>query len=411
MILNRLHQIDLKLIVQLVIAALFSGILPLLLEPFFKSNFSPEEYGNFDLFLKLTMIFSLIMTFKTETILSSSNQKDINEYFNSSISLSLTTFSFYTIAYLIFVFLYPTKSSITIYYALISGLIFSLINITITFLLRQKHRLFVSLQKPIRRFVEALILIAFVLTVKPPNALELSTIFGLLISLLPLLKISGVSIKTLNFKIKNQLKIIHKSKSILMGEVLNAISLSFLSLFIYLNYSVIDLGVLELSFKILSVPQLLICGALNIIIQNNIGKLVSENKSILSNVKSYFFFLLAMSIIFTATIFYSSDYIISVFFEKQWSQSSIYTVILLPHLFFFIIFSPLSRVLYALMKNKLVRNWQLLKFLLILSSIVFSKMNLSDYLLCYSMISGFSYAILMFFIFTAVKDHERLIAQ
>ena len=411
MILNRLHQIDLKLIVQLVAAALFSGIVPLLLEPFFKSNFSPEEYGNFDLFLKLTMIFSLIMTFKTETILSSSNEKDIKEYFNSSISLSLTAFSFYTIAYLIFFFLYPTKPSITIYYALISGLIFSLINTTITFLLRQKHRLFVSLQKPIRRFAEALILIAFVFTVKPPNALELSTIIGLLISLLPLLKISGLSIKTLNFKIKNQLQIINKSKSILMGEVLNVISLSFLSFFTYLNYSVSDLGVLELSFKILSIPQLLICGALSIIIQNNIGKLVSENKSIISNVKSYFFFLLAMSIIFTASIFYCSDYIISVFFEKQWSQSSVYTLILLPHLFFFIIFSPLSRVLYALMKNKLVRNWQLLKLLLILSSVVFSKMNLSDYLLYYSILSGFSYAILIFFIFKAVKDHERLITQ
>ena len=411
MILNRLHQIDLKLIVQLVVAALFSGIVPLLLEPFFKSNFSPEEYGNFDLFLKLTMIFSLIMTFKTETILSSSNEKDIKEYFNSSISLSLTTFSFYTIAYLIFFFLYPTKPSITIYYALISGLLFSLINTTITYLLRQKHRLFVSLQKPIRRFAEALILIAFVFTVKPPNALEFSTIIGLLISLLPLLKISGLSIKTLNFKIKNQLQIINKSKSILMGEVLNVISLSFLSFFTYLNYSVSDLGVLELSFKILSIPQLLICGALSIIIQNNIGKLVSENKSIISNVKSYFFFLLAMSIIFTATIFYSSDYIISVFFEKQWSQSSVYTLILLPHLFFFIIFSPLSRVLYALMKNKLVRNWQLLKLLLILSSVVFSKMNLSDYLLYYSILSGFSYAILIFFIFKAVKDHERLITQ
>ena len=240
MILNRLHQIDLKLIVQLVVAALFSGIVPLLLEPFFKSNFSPEEYGNFDLFLKLTMIFSLIMTFKTETILSSSNEKDIKEYFNSSISLSLTTFSFYTIVYLIFFFLYPTKPSITIYYALISGLLFSLINTTITYLLRQKHRLFVSLQKPIRRFAEALILIAFVFTVKPPNALELSTIIGLLISLLPLLKISGLSIKTLNFKIKNQLQIINKSKSILMGEVLNVISLSFLSFFTYLNYSVSD---------------------------------------------------------------------------------------------------------------------------------------------------------------------------
>ena len=38
-----------------------------------------------------------------------------------------------------------------------------------------------------------------------------------------------------------------------------------------MNYSINDLGVLELSFKILSIPQLLICIVLAIIIQNNIG--------------------------------------------------------------------------------------------------------------------------------------------
>jgi O-antigen/teichoic acid export membrane protein len=411
MFLNRLQQIDLKLIVQLVVAALFSGVIPLLFEPFFKSNFSPEEYGNYDLFLKLTMIFTLMMTFKTETIISSSKKEKIKEHFNNSIVLSFTTFTIYITIYSLLIFFFPVKPIITIYFGLISALIFSLITITITFLLRQKHRLFISLQKPIRRLVEVLTLIMIVFSVKLPYALELSTIIGLLISLLPLLKKSGLSTYTLKFNIKSQLKLINKSKSILIGEVVNAISLSFLSFFVYLNYTISDLGVLELSFKILSIPQLLICSALAIIIQNNIGKLVSENKSIIINVKSYFFFLLIMSIIFTLTIFYSSDYIVSVFFENQWSQSSKYTLTLLPHLFFFIIFSPLSRVLYALMESKLVRNWQFLKLALIFSSLVFSYMNLTDYLLYYSIVSGLSYTTLIFFIIKGVKNYERSIAE
>lgn len=411
MLLKRLQKIEMKLIIQLIIAAFFSGIIPLLFEPFFKNNFSPLEYGNYDLFLKLMMIFTLLMTFKAETLLSSSSLKDLEKIYNDCVTLSLTCFLIYTFFYLLVVLLFNTDFSITVFLALVSGLLFSLITTTVTYLLRQKQKLYVTIQKPIRRIVEALTLILFINFYKLPFSLEISTIVGLTASALPLLQKSRLRLSSIGISIQPQLNLLKKSKSVMIGEVFNTLSLSFLSFFVFLNYSINDLGVLELSFKVLSIPQLLICSVLAIIIQNNIGALVSERKPILNNIRQFFFFLAIMSTLFTLTIFLGAEIVISTLFEDQWSKSINYTKLLLPHLFFFIIFSPLSRVLYALMDNKAIRNWQFLKLLFISSTLFFYKKNLDDFLSIYAIVSAFSYLLLIWVIANSVRKYNAKLEE
>ena len=411
MLLKRLQQIEMKLIIQLIIAAFFSGIIPLLFEPLFKNNFSPLEYGNYDLFLKLMMIFTLLMTFKAETLLSSSSAKELEKIYNDCVTLSLTCFLIYTLFYLLVVFMFNTDFSITVFLALVSGLLFSLITTTVTYLLRQKQKLYVTIQKPIRRIVEVLTLILFINFYKLPFSLEISTIVGLTASALPLLQKSRLRLSSIRISIQPQLNLLKKSKSVMIGEVFNTLSLSFLSFFVFMNYSINDLGVLELSFKILSIPQLLICSVLAIIIQNNIGALVSERKPILNNIRQFFFFLAIMATLFTLTIFLGAEIVISTLFEDQWSKSINYTKRLLPHLFFFIIFSPLSRVLYALMDNKAIRNWQFLKLLFISSTLFFYKKNLDDFLFIYAIVSAFSYLLLIWVIANSVRKYNAKLEE
>jgi O-antigen/teichoic acid export membrane protein len=349
------------------------------------------------------------MTFKAETLLSSSSVKELEKIYNDCVTLSLTCFLIYTLFYLLVVFLFNTDFSITVFLALVSGLLFSLITTTITYLLRQKQKLYVTIQKPIRRIVEVLTLILFINFYKLPFSLEISTIVGLTASALPLLQKSRLRLSSIGISIQPQLNLLKKSKSVMIGEVFNTLSLSFLSFFVFMNYSINDLGVLELSFKILSIPQLLICSVLAIIIQNNIGALVSERKPILNNIRQFFFFLAIMSTLFTLTIFLGAEIVISTLFEDQWSKSINYTKLLLPHLFFFIIFSPLSRVLYALMDNKAIRNWQFLKLLLILSTLFFYNKPLNEFLFIYAIVSAFSYLLLIWVISNSIrKYHAKL---
>ena len=92
MTLSNLKEIDFKLISQLVVAALFSGLIPLLFEPFFKSNFSPDQYGKYELFIKLTMLFCLLMTFKAEAALSSLTKNSLKLYYDRCVELSKLVF-------------------------------------------------------------------------------------------------------------------------------------------------------------------------------------------------------------------------------------------------------------------------------------------------------------------------------
>ena len=113
-----------------------------------------------------------------------------------------------------------------------------------------------------------------------------------------------------------------------------------------------------------------------------------------------------MSTLFTLTIFLGAEIVISTLFEDQWSKSINYTKLLLPHLFFFIIFSPLSRVLYALMDNKAIRNWQFLKLLLILSTLFFYNKPLNEFLFIYAIVSAFSYLLLIWVIANSVRKYN-----
>lgn len=404
--LSNLKEIDFKLISQLVVAALFSGLIPLLFEPFFKSNFSPDQYGKYELFIKLTMLFCLLMTFKAEAALSSLTKNSLKLYYDRCVELSINLFFVYLTLYTVLIFFFESIYSSTVYFSLIAGLIFSLITITITYLLRINHNTLVSLQKPIRRLTEVLVLLFFIFFFNPPHALEISTIVGLTASLIPLFRAAKAKTRPFKFDINSYKKLFNRSKSIMLGELLNVISLSFLTFFVFIKYSAEDLGVLELSFKILSIPQLLICSAVGVVIQNNIGKLVSEKKKIFNNVKMFFFLLLAISFSFTIIIFIGTEYVIENLFNSNWTKSSSYTIILLPHLFCFIIFSPLSRVLYALMENDAIRNWQFIKLGLILTTLAFQNKNLEDFLFIYSIVSAASYFTLIYFIFKGVNSHQ-----
>ena len=141
---------------------------------------------------------------------------------------------------LLVVFLFNTGFSITVFLALVSGLLFSLITTTVTYLLRQKQKLYVTIQKPITRIVEVLTLILFINFYKLPFSLEISTIVGLTASALPLLQKSRLRFSSIRISTQPQLNLLKKSKSVMIGEVFNTLSLSFLSFFVFMNYSIND---------------------------------------------------------------------------------------------------------------------------------------------------------------------------
>jgi O-antigen/teichoic acid export membrane protein len=401
--LNFLKGIDIKSMMILSSGTLLSGFIPLLFEPFFKGKFTPEEYGVFDLFLKITPILALFYTFKSEILIASSKIEDSLFYLKSSLNQAFFTFLlFLLIAILI-------NNSIFIY-SVFGALFFSIIVITTIYFLKKGYTVHTAFQKPIRRLFELFFLL-FILnfSIFFSDSLIVASLLGLIVSALFMLTklrkenlIFIFKINFDNFFFSNFFKL----KGIFISELLNIISLSFLTFFVFSNYSSQEMGFLELSNKFISIPQLVFTSVIGLIIQNKIGILVSTKSSLISYFKKILFFLIIISLLVISFYYFFIGSIVDLLFDSSWSISSSFVILLLPHLFFFIIFSPLSRVLYGMKAERELKKWQFLKSLIILSTAIFYWLDISEYLLIYSVFSSITYSLLLIFLIKAVKRYE-----
>lgn len=400
---NFFTGIDIKSMVILSSGTMFSGFVPLLFEPYLKGNFTPEEYGFFDLFLKTTPILALFYTFKSEILIASSKSDKNLFYLKSSLNQAFFTF-------ILFLLISLLVSNLIFLYAVFGALFFSIITITTIYFLKKGHTIHTAFQKPIRRLSELLFLL-FVLkfSIFFSDSLIFSSLLGLMLSsLFMLMKLKKNDLEyILNFNFdKFIFQNFFKLKGIFFSELLNILSLSFLTFFIISNYSPQEMGYLELSNKFLGVPQLIFTSVIGLIIQNKVGTLVSQKVSIISYTKKIFFFLLTISLFVTCFYYFFIEIIIDYLFNANWSTSSSFVIFLLPHLFCFIIFSPLSKILYGMKANKELKTWQILKSSIVLTSSIFYWLDISDYLLIYSFFSSIAYLLLLVFLIKAVRNYE-----
>jgi O-antigen/teichoic acid export membrane protein len=399
--LNFLKGIDIKSMIILSSGTMLSGFIPLLFEPYLKGNFTPEEYGVFDLFLKLTPVLALFYTFKSEILIASSKSDKNLFYLKSSLNQAFITFILFLVISLL-------VSNLIFLYTVFGALFFSIITITTIYFLKKGQTIHTAFQKPIRRLSELLFLL-FVLkfSIFLSDSLIFSSLLGLMLSsLFMLMKLKKKDlIYILNFN-KITFQNFFKLKGIFFSELLNIISLSFLTFFVFSNYSSQEMGYLELSNKFLGVPQLIFTSVIGLIIQNKVGTLVSQKVSIISYTKNIFSFLLIISLFVTCFYYFFIKIIIDYLFDANWSTSSSFVFLLLPHLFFFIIFSPLSKILYGMKAEKELKNWQILKSSIVLISSIFYWLYILDYLLIYSFLSSIAYSFLLVFLIKAVRNYE-----
>lgn len=405
---NLYKTLDIKVLIKLIASAILAGVVPLLFEPHFKSIYTPEEYGLYDYFLKTFAIIVPFLTLKTDIfILNSTANTSYQKWFNSLCIIifnSLIIFLFFFTINLFFEFL---KIKI-LFLSIIGAFEFSVILISVNTLLKLGKSTLVSFQKPIRRISELIILLIISYFVTSSYSLITSSLVGLFFAMVFAVK-SVLNMRSdyqLKFGINELINYAKQTKDILLSEILNTFSLSFLSIFIFYNYSVTEVGLMELSNKIISIPQILFCGFIAIIIQNKLSNIINENKSIITLVKNYAFILIFISIMFCFTIYFGAKYAIPLFFTKDWWTSISFVNILIIQLSVFIVLSPLSRVLYSLKAYKSYRNWQIVKSLLIIATMLCYKLNIYSFLLVYSITAFFAYLLLLMFIVKEVKNYE-----
>lgn len=399
-----IRTLDLDTIVVLSTGTLLSGLIPLLFEPYLKSNFTPEEYGSFDVFLKSIPLLALIHTLKNETLISSSEATKALLVLKSTLNQTFITF-------LVFLVISLLIGNFTIIASVIGGFLFAIITAMTTLCVRKGYKIYVAFHKPVRRFSELLVLIIILsFSLTTTHSLIKSSLIGLLATATYLiLKLKKEELKfvfTLDYS-SDAIKSFFRLKHLFLGEFLNILSLSYLTYFVYWNYSKSSAGILELTGKFISVPQLLFSSVFGIVIQNRVGSMFSDKINMRSYLRLLFLFLILVSSGVVITYFLTIDFVIVSLFSKEWHESANWVKILLPQLYFFMIFSPFARVLYGLQAQVEIRNWYLLKSILVLSTAIFYKSEILTFLSIYVVFSCVAYVSLIFFVYQGLHRYEK----
>lgn len=410
---KKIKKLDVKILIKLMTSGLIAGLIPLLFEPYFKSIYSPQDFGKYDVFLKILAIMVPVLTLKSEIIILSTDiASSFQKWFNSLCIIIINSLLF--LFFLLLVnFFFEIEILRTLMLSLIGAFEFSVILISVNTLIKMNKSTLVSFQKPIRRVSELIVLSIISIFLVNSFSIIISSLIGLLFAMIfsvksLLMSVSGYKLK---FGLRTLINSAKETKNILLSEVINTVSFSFLSVFIYYNYSATESGLMELSNKIVSIPQVLFCGFIAIIIQNKLSNIVNENKSIITFVKDYIYLLTFISLMSCIIIFFVTGYAIQSLFTEDWWGSISFVNILLIQLLIFIVFSPLSRVLYSLKAYKSYRNWQIIKSLLIISTMVFYELSLYSFLLTYSITTALAYLLLIIFLVKEIKIYESSILK
>ncbi|MFD2100201.1 lipopolysaccharide biosynthesis protein [Flagellimonas iocasae] len=377
---------------------ILAQLIPFLLQPVLKRMFSPEEFGAYDVFLKTFSIIVAFSCFKYENaILLPKKDSDAKQLVYLCLFLALFVFLMSLIASIFVGFFVELPLSRTALIILpFSVLFYSVFNAFNMYLIRRKKFTLSSTNKISRRFFEGATQYVSGLA-KYSNGLVFGDLLGNLAqaiySFWKVKKISPIGLVS-KTKIKD-LATEYRELPIytLAPNILNTFVLGSLTFLILIKFDIRQVGFIEFTQKILSIPSVFISLAVSQVVFQRISQMVIRGKKILSLLISLIVILSLMSIVFIVLIESFGEQIFELIGGKEWGTSGKYAKTLVYASSSMLIFSPLGKVLIALKKFKINSAWELGKFVAIAFLFFLNYKSIEQYILVYSILIVLFYLI------------------
>jgi len=299
------QQQFIKNIFVLSFGTVIAQAIPILLQPILKRIFAPEDFGVFDIYLKVLGFLIIIFSMKYEIgIVLPRNKAKAIVLLNLSIILSLI----FAVIFEIIVFIFQDKLlellklkqsfSFVLYLLPFSALFFSLFNIFNYYLIREKKFAQSSYNKITRRVSEGITQILFIF-------LKSNKSFGLIIGdfIGNIAYFIASYYQSFKFKIKNRKlmnpRLIFKiakeyfdlPKYNIIPELLNSLFAASLSFLVLAKFSIDEVGYMELTQRILVIPSAFISVSIGQVLLQQTSELISKGKSIKSEILKVFKYL------------------------------------------------------------------------------------------------------------------------
>lgn len=420
--LTRIKNSDfLKNTITLIIGTATVNLIPIAFQPILRNLYSVETFGAMAVYTSILSI--AISFFSLRYPLAIYLPKRIKDAFNLVI-LSWSIAIIFTIIFYIILYFYlehfvafvnfPTKYKSYLYLLPLSIFLFSINDTFNHWLIRNNLVKKTILIKFIKRLTDSFSALSFGAFGSTGGLFYSDVIGGLMQSIAAfVLGFKSLLFKSVTVaKVKGQAKTFHSYPLYNSGPaLLNTLSLGLPIIVINANYSAEIAGYFDLTKMVLMVPISLVSMSLSKIIMQKFAEKFRGNFSIMSLFLKISFVLFAISLFLISLILLFGSFGFDLFFGEKWANSASFAKILVFGISIKLIVSPLSSILNAINKIKLVSLWQIFYFLLIFILSVITINNIYTFLKIYILVDIIAYVVYYILILFSVKKYDAQLIQ
>lgn len=409
----------------LISGTVIAQVIPIAIQPFLKRIFTPEDFGIFDIYLRILGILFVVYALKYDMgVVLPKNRVKAQALLIISI-LAALIFSVITLL-IIVLFNEPilnildidSKYSFILYLLPFSTLFFSLYNSINYLLIRDKMFVASSINKVSRRTIEGGIQLGMGLGFS--GIMKTSGLFiGDLVGNIAYFVSSYIQ-SFRGFKFDKRLFNYHFLRSVakeysdlpkynLLPELLNSFFSASLTFIVLAKFDIIEVGYLEATQRLLAVPSAFISVSLGQVILQRVSESVINKNKIMPDLKKLVLMMSLISIAFIVFISFLGPLSFKLFLGETFEKSGVYAQYLIAYFAISFLFSAFGQVLIALKEFRINAIWQIGKFFVIYSLFWFPFEDIRTFLLTYSFIGTIVYLIYGLIIFKKATKYDSTI--
>jgi len=408
-------------ILILVTGTVIAQTVPILLQPFLRRIYTPEEFGLFSVYLSIIGILTIFYSLRyPQTINLPKSDIAATNIFALSIILSI---SFTILCYIVLILFHdslltlfniPANKSSYLYFVPLSSLLFSIFHIINFWLIRKKLFRLSAKNKVYRRVSEGAVNLGFGFANK-----SFGLVIGDLIGNTVNIASGGLMLKRIgfNFKLVSIRKMVYIFKRYsdmplfnTIPAILNSLCLFLPAIFINKFYSPKYAGYFSLTTLVLSIPIVYIGKSISASLIQRISEKRQKKLRISQDIYKIMLVLGAVSVFMVFVILVIGPRIFGIVFGSEYAVSGEYAQIFVILAALRLVVSPLNNVIFIILERvKLFAVWQTLFFCGIMTLPLFSGLSFENFIWALVLISGSFYIIDLFMILNVVKLYDKTI--
>jgi O-antigen/teichoic acid export membrane protein len=405
----------------LVSGTVLAQLIPVISQVFLRRMYSPEEFGAYSIICSLIGISVLFFTLRYDLAIVNpkSHVKALNIFalifFIATIFLVLSFTSILCFKEIIIEWLdFPEKFTFWLYLLPFIIYLMAIYKALEYWLIRMKKFKIISFNKLVRRGAESFIqLILGVLNV--PTGLILGNFSGNIFNLF--IGLAHIKKTSVNIRLITKERILSLIKDYkeyplysFIPSLLNTVALLLPILFVNKLFGLENTAQLDLTSTVLAVPSVFLAIAVSQVYLQKFSEMIHQNKSLKIQFFNMFLSLVIISFAILITIYFFGEEIFTLIFGNKWTLAGSFSEILIYKYALVFLVSPLSCLLIALKKIKIISIWQILYFISIIQLYYFDTNTMKEFLNLYVKIDVLAYlAYFILIAFSLIRYENKLI--